>query len=55
MPICLPKEPSDNPDKYEGQLVHLIGWGSTTAFGGKASVVITNADIKVYSQRSDSV
>ncbi len=55
MPICLPQEPSDNPDKYEGRLVHLIGWGSTTNLQGKASDVIKNADIKVYSQRSDSV
>jgi diphthamide biosynthesis methyltransferase len=35
-------------------LVYLIGWGSTTDITGKASNVIKRADIKVYSQRSES-
>jgi hypothetical protein len=50
-PICLPKEPSADPDKYAGHLVYLIGWGSTSDKNGKASNVIKRADIKVYSQR----
>jgi Trypsin len=50
-PICLPKEPSAEPDKYAGHLVYLIGWGSTSDINGKASNVIKRADIKVYSQR----
>jgi hypothetical protein len=52
-PICLPKEPSNDADKYEGQLVHLIGWGSSSDIHGKASMLLKRAVIKVFSQRFD--
>jgi len=50
-PICLPKVASTDADKYDRELVHLIGWGSSTDINGKASTVLKRADIKVYSQR----
>jgi len=53
-PVCLPNEPSDDPDKYEDHLVYLVGWGSTTVYHGKVSAVPLTVAIKVYSQRSDS-
>jgi hypothetical protein len=42
---------STDADKYDRELVHLIGWGSSTDINGKASTVLKRADIKVYSQR----
>jgi hypothetical protein len=50
-PICLPEKPSNDADQYDGQLVHLIGWGSSSDINGKASTVLKRTDIKVYSQR----
>jgi hypothetical protein len=50
-PICLPTEASDDADKYDGDLVHLIGWGSSSDIHGKASTILKRADIKVFSQR----
>jgi hypothetical protein len=50
-PICLPKVASTDADKYDRELVHLIGWGSSTDINGKASTILKRADIKVYSQR----
>jgi hypothetical protein len=54
-PICLPQEASSNADKYDGNLVTLIGWGSTTNFDGKPSQELRNVDIQVYSQRLDII
>jgi hypothetical protein len=50
-PICLPKEPSNDADKYDNHLVHLIGWGNSSDIHGKSSTILKRADIKVYSQR----
>jgi hypothetical protein len=50
-PICLPTEASDDGDKYDGDLVHLIGWGSSSDVNGKATTILKRADIKVFSQR----
>jgi hypothetical protein len=50
-PICLLQEPSNNADKYDGRLVTLIGWGSSTNFDGKPSARLRNVDIQIYSQR----
>jgi hypothetical protein len=52
-PICLPQEASNDSDKYDGELVHLIGWGSSSDIHGKASTLLKRADIKVFSQRFD--
>jgi len=51
-PVCLPEEPSNDPDKYDEHLAHLIGWGAPADNNGRNSIELRRADIRVYSQRS---
>jgi len=52
-PICIPQDPNNDPDKYSGHLVHVIGWGSSTDINAKSSSQLKRADIALFSQRLD--
>ena len=49
-PICLPHEASSNYEKYDDNLVHLIGWGSSQK-NEKASNKLKRVVIQVYPLR----
>ncbi len=52
-PICIPQDPSNDPDKYDGDSVYVIGWGSSTDIHANYSTQLRRADIRLFSQRFD--